>query len=119
MLITGNYRCLENYQLRSINEAVRYDIKISEKIYNQVVDIMKKSGAGRESIIPFKAYLNASINLDAPSSVCRSIVNGRNEVERVDRLVQEIGKAVGVISKEINDISENIDNSIKKFSLKT
>ena len=47
-------------------------IALSEKIYNQVSDIMKKLGAGREAIIPFKAYLKASRKLDAPSSVCRA-----------------------------------------------
>ena len=66
MLITGNYRCFDNnYNLLSIYEAIQSDIVLSETIYNQVVYILKRLGAGRETIIPFRAYLNASKKLDA------------------------------------------------------
>ena len=116
MLIVGNYRCLSNFKLQSIYMSVHQDVDLSEKIYNHVVEIMKNLGAGREAIIPFKSYLRASINLDAPSSVCRAIANGNYYVERVDKLVQTMGHSIGLYSSDIDKIVQNIDNSIKKFS---
>ena len=109
MLVTGNYRCFDSNQLRSIHEAIQSDIILSEVIYNQVVDILKKLGASRETIIPFRAYLKASIKLDAPSSVCRAIDKGKANVERVDRLVQSLGKSINFKSPEIDSIVNNID----------
>lgn len=116
MLITGNYRCIENFKLRSIYESVTQDIELSKKIYNQVVFLMKYYGAGRESIIPFKSYLKVANRLDAPSSVARSIVNGKTKVERVDKLIQSLSSSAGCNLDEINKIVSNIDKSIIKFS---
>ena len=116
MLLVGNYRCLSNFKLQSINMSVHRDVDLSEKIYDHVVEIMKNFGAGRESIIPFKSYLRASTKLDAPSSVCRSIANGKNYVERVDKLVQVMGNSISLYSSDIDKIVQNIDDSIEKFS---
>tara|TARA_Y100000768_G_scaffold344759_1_gene291240 strand:- start:650 stop:1651 length:1002 start_codon:yes stop_codon:yes gene_type:complete len=118
MLLVGNYRCLNNLKLQSIADTVYHDTSLSEKIYDQVVKIMKNLGAGREAIIPFKSYLKASINLDAPSSVCRAIVSGKHHVERADKLVQIMGHSIGFFSAEIDKIVQNIDDSIDKFSNK-
>lgn len=118
MLMTGNYRCLSDFKLKSIFESVYQDTKQSEIIYNQVIEMMKKLGAGREAIIPFKFYLRASVKLDAPSSVCRSIVSGNQNVERVDKLVQSISKSIGYNSPEIDKIVNNIDESINFFKSK-
>ena len=115
MLMTGNYRCLNNFKLKSIYESVHLNTNLSEKIYNQIIEIMKKLGAGREAIIPFKLYLRASVKLDAPSSVCRTIINGKQNVERVDKLVQNIAKSISYNSPEIDEIVHNIDESINFF----
>ena len=113
MLITGNYRCFDNnYNLLSIYEAIQSDIVLSETIYNQVVYILKRLGAGRETIIPFRAYLNASKKLDAPSSVCRAINSGKAKVERVDRLVQSLANSINFKSLEIDLIVKRIDQII-------
>ena len=96
--------------------SVHQDVDLSKKIYNHVVEIMKNLGAGREAIIPFKSYLRASVNLDAPSSVCRAIANGKNYFERVDKLVQVMVQSIGLYSSDIDKIVQNIDDSIKKFS---
>ena len=118
MLMAGNYRCLNNFKLKSIYESVNQDTKLSEIIYNQVIEIMKKLGAERETIIPFKFYLRASVKLDAPSSVCRSIISGKQNVERVDKLVQSISKSISYNSPEIDQIVNNVDESINFFKLK-
>ena len=118
MLMTGNYRCLDNFKLKSIYEAVYQDIKLSEIIYNQVIEMMKKLGAERGAIIPFKSYLKASVKLDAPSSVCRSIFSGQQNVERVDKLIQSISKSIGYNSPEIDNIVNNINQSINSFNSK-
>lgn len=116
MLITGNYRCLDKLKLRSIHQSIIYDTTLSEKIYNQVSNMMRKLGAGREAIIPFKAYLKASRKLDAPSSVCKAIVEKKQKIERVDKLVQSMGQTIGFQSKEIDDVVETIDKALLNFS---
>jgi hypothetical protein len=80
MLLTGNYRCIKNKTLYSIFEAVKLNITKSELIYNQVTNILKKMGAGRQHIVPFHRYLKSTSNLNAPSSVCKSIIQGNLKV---------------------------------------
>ena len=53
--------------------------------------------------------LERNIQVDAPSSVCRAIDKGKANVERVDRLVQSLGKSINFKSPEIDSIVNNID----------
>jgi len=112
MLLTGNYRCIKNKTLYSISEAVKLNITKSELIYNQVTSILKKMGAGRQHIVPFNRYLKSTNNLNAPSSVCKSIIQGNSKVERVDKLYQIIGFINGIKHNEIDKIVQDIEDNI-------
>jgi hypothetical protein len=114
MLLTGNYRCIVEGKLCSISEAVNLNIIKSELIYNSTVNILKKLGARREHVVPFGRYVKSSIYLNAPSSVCRSIVMGNSKVERVDKLIKKLGVNNNIIYEEINEIVYDIDKYLLK-----
>lgn len=115
MLITGNYRCISNGILRSINEAVLDDSNLAEKIYAEVVSGMKYLGAPRSAIVPFGKYLVASRHLTAPSSVARSILAGKNQVERTDKLLRNIFRAYQIKCLELDKVVSEIDLAIEKY----
>lgn len=112
MLMTGNYRCLQRGQLFSIADAVKRDLKKSKALYNEVSANMAKLGAPRSALIPFHMYLNASSQLDAPSSVARALHNGSPAVERVDRLLLDIFSShklsVDLLSEVVSAVEQNM-----------
>jgi len=114
MLLAGNYRCFSKSGLQSIKEAVNENIELSAVIYEEVVSVLKSHGGQRRTIIPFRSYLKASRNLDAPSSVAKAIKSGRHEIERSDRLVQRLGSASGVPTPHVDAIVARIDDELTK-----
>lgn len=116
MLLAGNYRCIYKNELMSIGDAVHSDIDASREIYEAVVEVLRHHGASRAATVPFSAYLKASTALDAPSSVCRAIFNGRNQVERVDRLVLQLSYWCAGPLSVIAGVVANIDSAIERFA---
>jgi hypothetical protein len=110
MLIAGNYRCISNGVLRSIGDAVHQDLKLSEVIYCEAANGLKALGAPRNSIVPFKNYSLAAINLTSPSSVARSLISG-GRIERTDKLLQHIFHAYQLPCVEIDKIVRQIDET--------
>ena len=90
MLITGNYRCILEGGVRSIDVAVHEDIAASRAIYGWVLEVLRRFGAAQEDLVPFEAYSSAASSLTLPSSAARVIANGAVQIERVDRLVQAV-----------------------------
>ena len=95
MLITGNYRCVTKDGARSIKEAVHSDVEQSRAVYNWVVDLCLSLGASPEDMVPFEKYAAAAQGLARPSSAARALFSGAPNIERVDRLVQEIAAQRG------------------------
>jgi len=96
MLITGNYRCIQETAMVSIRDAVHVDLEESKRVYQWVVDLCVKMGADEADMVPFDKYANAAIGLSKPSSGARAVFNGAKNIERVDRLVQAVGQQFGV-----------------------
>lgn len=90
MLVTGNYRCVQQDDMRSIRDAVHSDIAESEACYQWVCDVCIKLGAAPEDMVPFEKYANAAKGLSKPSSAARALFGGSQYIERVDLLVQQI-----------------------------
>lgn len=109
MIITGNYRCLENNKLRSIKEAVNEDLNYSKKIYNDVYELCKKIGAEDKDLINFEKYVKASQNLNAPSSVSRQAYAGGKNFERVDKLVLFFAKKNNIQITGLDEIISNFN----------
>ncbi len=102
MLATGNYRCVLTDGVRPIREAVHEDLERSREIYAFVDALVVRLGADPADLVPFEKYAKAAEGLVKPSSAARAIVAGASTIERVDRLVQLIGRAMGQNHPEID-----------------
>jgi hypothetical protein len=95
MLVTGNYRCVQQDSARSIKEAVHTDLDASREIYAWVHGICTGLGASHDDMVPFDKYAAAANGLVRPSSAARALFAGAPNIERVDRLVQAIAAQQG------------------------
>jgi hypothetical protein len=115
MLITGNYRCVNDGEARSIKEAVHSDSQVSEAVYNWVCEVCIKLGATYDDLVPFEKYAKAAIGLTKPSSAARALYAGAPNIERVDLLVQSIAKQQGmqniIVDKTVQRVSERLDKN--------
>ena len=102
MLLTGNYRCITRGDARSIREAVHGNLAVSQAIYAHVDAIAHHLGADPADQVPFEKYANAAESLLKPSSAARAVAAGAPVIERVDRLVQLIGRSLGMVHAGID-----------------
>ncbi|WP_282606309.1 ketopantoate reductase family protein [Pelagibius sp. Alg239-R121] len=102
MLATGNYRCVTKEGFRPIRDAVQDDLELSREIYDFVESMVVRLGAEPSDMVPFEKYAQAANGLLKPSSAARAIAAGSVTIERVDRLVQLIGKSLGMQHPEID-----------------
>ena len=109
MLATGNYRCITADGPRSIQDAVHGDLAKSKEIYNYVSDLVVRLGADIEDMVPFEKYANAAKSLLKPSSAARAVFSGAKNIERVDKLIQLAGKAVGMHHASIDETVATVD----------
>lgn len=96
MLLTGNYRCITSGQPVSIRDAVHNDLDLSREIYTHVDAIVQELGAGPDELVPFEKYARAAEGLSNPSSAARALAAGAPMIERVDKLVQQISRSLGL-----------------------
>ena len=109
MLLTGNYRCVERDGIRPIRDAVHESLGKSRVIYQHVGAIARALGADAADAVPFEKYAAAAENLLKPSSVARAIDGNAPVIERVDMLVQLIGKALGMNNDDIDETVSTVD----------
>jgi hypothetical protein len=114
MLLTGNYRCVTAGEPISIREAVQSDLALSSEIYSVVESIVHHLSRGTDSLVPFEKYVAATDKLIAPSSVARAIAGGAAAVERVDRLVQIIGRHCGIAHPAIDRTVALVDAALAR-----
>ena len=62
--------------------------------------------------MPFEKYAAAAENLAKPSSVARAVAAGAPVIERVDMLVQLIGRSLGMSEPEIDAIVATVDGEL-------
>ncbi len=109
MLLTGNYRCITMGEARPIQEAVHSDLDMSREIYAHVDAIARKLGADAADQVPFEKYANAAENLLKPSSAARAVSAGSQSIERVDKIVQLIGRSLGMEHPGVDASVETVD----------
>ncbi|NNK77538.1 MAG: hypothetical protein HKP40_02380 [Litoreibacter sp.] len=117
MLLTGNYRCVQNDGVRPIKEAVHGDIERSREIYAHIDNIARKLGADGADQVPFEKYAKAAENLLKPSSVARAIDGGSEHVERVDVVVKLIGDALGMPNAEVDETVAIVDRRLRNNAM--
>jgi hypothetical protein len=109
MLLTGNYRCMRQGAPVSIREAVHADPRLARDVYDSVCRIVLRLGGVPEDLVPFEKYAAAALHLEKPSSGARAIAGGAVAIERVDRLVQAIGRRHGITHPAIDASVATID----------
>jgi hypothetical protein len=114
MLLTGNYRCITAGEPRPIREAVHGDLELSRSIYAHVDAIARKLGADPADQVPFEKYAKAAENLLKPSSAARAVAAGAPAIERVDMLVQLIGKSLGMENPAIDEVVATVDAKLSE-----
>ncbi len=114
MLITGNYRCVQQDEARSIRDAVHADPDTSKKVYDWVRQLCISLGAAPSDLVPFEKYASAALGLSRPSSAARALFAGAPNIERVDRLVQAIAAQKGMHLQVLDDIVAMVDARLAK-----
>jgi len=104
MLLAGNYRCVTPTAVVPIREAVHGDLDTSRAVYEWVADLARLLGAEAVDQVPFGKYAAAAEQLLKPSSVARAVAGGSVAIERVDLLVQLLGRHVGMTSEHVDVI---------------
>jgi hypothetical protein len=113
MLLTGNYRCIQQDKMRSIKEAVHDDIELSRSVYNWVSELCRALGASAQDQVPFEKYANAAQCLAKPSSAARALFGGASNIERVDCLVKSIAATKGMHSEMVDEIVALVEARLK------
>jgi hypothetical protein len=116
MLMTGNYRCITVAAgaPTSIRDAVHSDIDRSREIYSIVELIAKRVGARDDELVPFDKYAAAAERLVKPSSVARAITAGATTIERVDKLIQLIGRQFEITHPTIDHTVALVDAKLAR-----
>ncbi len=109
MLLTGNYRCVQQDAVRSIRDAVHSDIDASRAVYAWVGQVCTALGAADKDLVPFEKYAHAAQGLAKPSSAARALATGARNIERVDRLVQNAAAQKGMRLAAVDRIVELVD----------
>src|SRR6202021_1852383 len=113
MLLTGNYRCITQYEPQSIRDAVHDDLELSQSIYEHVASIHRRLGADPRDQVPFEKYAKAAESLLKPSSAARAVANGAPFIERVDLLVKLISHQLGMANADIDRPVQIVDKRLK------
>ena len=112
MLLTGNYRCVTAGAPISIRDAVHGDLGLSRDIYATVEQIVLRIGGQRDDLVPFDKYAAAAERLINRCSAARAIAAGAPLAERVDLLVQLVGRQHGISHPAIDDTVALVDSKI-------
>ena len=114
MLLTGNYRCVQQGAPCSIREAVHDDPTKSRAVYEWVASVCRALGASDEDLVPFEKYANAAQGLAKPSSAARALAAGATAIERVDRLVQRIAAQHGMRNDTVDATVALVDAALQR-----
>ncbi len=114
MLLTGNYRCVGEEEMRSIRDTVHSDLDLSRTVYHWVDEIVRKLGSNEEDQVPFDKYANAAKMLVKPSSAARALQAGAQYIERADCLVDSIAAQLGMHSEVVSETVALVDSWLKR-----
>ena len=114
MLMTGNYRCIGDDDMKPIANAVHDNLELSRAVYGWVTDLCISLGAHRDDLVAFEKYAQAASSLKKPSSAARALFGGAARIERVDLLVQAVARQKGLAHPEIDRIVQRVDAGLQR-----
>ena len=100
--------------MRSIRDAVHSDLDASKDIYEWVGKLCIGFGASESDLVPFEKYASAANALLNPSSAARALAGGAQNIERVDKVVQTLGRVKGLQHDEVDAIVKRVDGWLVK-----
>jgi hypothetical protein len=109
MLLTGNYRCVQEDDMRSIKDSVHDNLDTSRAVYEWVSEVCRAIGAAAEDQVPFEKYANAANGLAKPSSAARALLAGAPNIERADCLVRTIAAQKGMHNDVVDRTVASVD----------
>jgi hypothetical protein len=109
MLLTGNYRCIQEHDMRSIKDSVHSNLETSKAVYEWVSEVCRTIGASPEDQVPFEKYANAANGLAKPSSAARALLAGAPNIERADCLVRTIAAQIGMHNDVVDQTVASVD----------
>ncbi len=112
MLMAGNYRCITDEGMCSVQEAVHANLEESRSIYNFVIDVCVKVGAARADLVPFEKYAAAAASLSRPASAARAVSTGAVHIERADKLVRLVAGEKGMSHPILDAIVARVDRRL-------
>ena len=113
MLLAGNYRCITPEGIRTTREAVHSNLAEAREVYDFVFDVCVKMGASPNDLVPFEKYAAAAQSLTRPASAARALENGAFRIERSDKLVQLLGRQMGMSNPRVDAIVALVDQRLK------
>ncbi len=114
MLLTGNYRCVQEDDMQSIRDAVHGDLELSRSVYEWVAAVCREIGAAEEDQVPFEKYANAANGLVKPSSAARALLAGAQNIERADCLVRTIAAQKGMRFDVVDQTVARVDSWLER-----
>ncbi len=114
MLLTGNYRCVQDDDMQSIRDAVHGDLELSRSVYEWVSAVCREIGAAEADQVPFEKYANAANGLVKPSSAARALLAGAPNIERADCLVKTIAAQKGMQSDVVDATVARVESWLEK-----
>jgi hypothetical protein len=114
MLMTGNYRCIEDTKVRPICEAVLGNREESQAVYEWVAGVCMALGGAQDDLVTFAKYADAAEGLPKPSSAARALASGATYIERVDMVVQTLAAQLGMRNTAIDQTVRQVDGWLNK-----
>ena len=114
MLLAGNYRCVQQNEMRTIKDAVHSNLEETQEVYQWVSELCISLGAAPSDMVPFEKYASAAESLISPSSAARALAAGAPNIERVDRLVKSIAANKGLSLAAVDKTVALVDSWIEK-----
>lgn len=114
MLMTGNYRCVQDDGMIAICDAVHTDAATSKEIYDWTASLCIELGAEPGDLVPFEKYANAAGGLSQPSSAAKALDRGVIAIERVDKLVKLLADQKSLSHPHVDKIVTTVDSYLDK-----
>ena len=109
MLMTGNYRCIEDNTVIPMRDTVLGDRAGSQAVYDWVADVCVALGGSHDDLVSFDKYAAAADSLPKPSSAARALAAGATHIERVDIVVQTLAAQMGMQNATVDQTVRRVD----------
>ncbi len=90
------------------------DLDATREAYAWAWELCTRLGAADADLVPFEKYAKAAEGLGKPSSAARALFGGAEHIERVDCLIREIGRQLGLESKTMDEVVTLVDDRLAK-----